>query len=135
MQIERVETRAAVVSLRRPVKTASGMVDRAPLVLIDLLTTDGVVGRSYVFSYFPWALKALEDLVTSLGEMIEGDGVAPMRISEKLRARVTLIGNRALWGWPSPDWTWRPGTHWPGPSRGPSARQAPRGFRGSDPGL
>lgn len=98
MQIERVETRAVVVPLTRPVKTASGTVDRAPLVLIDLLTTDGVVGRSYVFSYYPWALKALDDLVTCLGEMIEGDGVAPMRISEKLRARVMLLGDRNLVG-------------------------------------
>jgi mandelate racemase len=98
VQIERVETCAVVVPLRRPVKTASGTVDRAPLVLIDLLTTDGVAGRSYVFSYFSWALNALDDLVASLGEMIEGDEVAPMRISEKLRARVMLLGDRGLVG-------------------------------------
>jgi mandelate racemase len=98
VQIERVETRAVVVPLSRPVKTASGTVDRAPLVLIDLLTSDGVIGRSYVFSYYPWALKSLEDLVTSLGETIEGDRVAPIAISEKLRARVMLLGDRGLVG-------------------------------------
>ena|SRR5947209_4902129 len=46
MRIEQVKTRAVVVPLRRPVTTASGTVDRAPLVLIDLVTTDGIVGRA-----------------------------------------------------------------------------------------
>jgi hypothetical protein len=41
MRIEQGETRAVVVPLRRPVTTASGTVDRAPLVLIDLVTNDG----------------------------------------------------------------------------------------------
>jgi len=51
---ERVPTEAVVVPLVRPVRTASGTVDRAPLVLIDLVTSDGVVGHAYLFSYYPW---------------------------------------------------------------------------------
>src|SRR4051794_32848650 len=98
MRIEQVKTRAVVVPLRRPVTTASGTVDRAPLVLIDLVTIDGIVGQSYVFSYYPWALKALDDLVAALGAMTQGDPVAPIAITEKLRARVTLLGGRSLVG-------------------------------------
>ena len=98
MRIERVGTRAVVAPLQRPITTASGTVDRAPLVLIDLHTTDGVVGRSYLFSYHPWALRALDALVTGLGEMIVGEVVAPVRLTEKLRAAVVLLGGRGLVG-------------------------------------
>jgi mandelate racemase len=98
MRVERVETHPVVVPLRRVIRTASGTVDRAPLVLIDLVTSDGVTGRSYLFGYYPWALRALDDLVASLGQLIEGDPVAPKVISEKLRARAMLLGARNLVG-------------------------------------
>lgn len=98
MRIERVQTQAVIVPLARPVRTASGTVDRAPLVLVDLVTSDGVVGHAYLFSYYAWALKALDDLVASLGALVQGDGVAPAAISEKLRARAMLLGARNLVG-------------------------------------
>lgn len=97
-RVEQVQTQAVVVPLRRPVRTASGTVDRAPLVLIDLVTTDGVTGRAYLFSYYPWALAPLHDLAAALGEMIVGDPVAPTVISATLRSRVTLLGGRNLVG-------------------------------------
>jgi mandelate racemase len=98
VKVERVETRPVVVPLRRPVKTASGTVAHAPLVLIDLVTTDGIVGRSYLFSYYRFALKPLDTLVAALGQVIAGDPVAPTGISTKLRAQVKLLGARNLVG-------------------------------------
>ena len=98
MRIERVTTQPVVVPLRRPVRTASGTVDRAPLVLIDVVTTDGAVGRSYLFSYYPWALRALNEAVVSLGEIVTGDEVVPAAVTEKLRARAALLGARGLVG-------------------------------------
>ncbi len=98
MQIDRVTTEAVVVPLRRPVRTASGTVDRAPLVLIDLATSEGVIGRAYLFSYYLWALGPLADLVASLGEILQGDPVAPEAITEKLRQRTMLLGSRNLVG-------------------------------------
>ncbi len=98
MLIERVQTQAVVAPLARPITTASGTVDRASLVLIDLHTTDGVVGRSYLFSYHPWALAALAHLVDGLGEMLVGEVVAPARLGEKVRAAVVLLGGRGLVG-------------------------------------
>lgn len=98
MKVDHVEARPLIVPMRRPVKTASGTVDRAPVVLIDLLTSDGVAGRSYLFSYYPLALKALHDLVVALGEVIEGEPVVPEQLSETLRARVMLLGARNLVG-------------------------------------
>ncbi|HEV3363200.1 MAG TPA: enolase C-terminal domain-like protein, partial [Acidimicrobiia bacterium] len=91
-------TETVVVPLGRPVRTASGKVDRAPLVLIDLVTTEGLVGHAYLFSYYPWALGPLGGLVAALGELVVGDPVAPQAISEKLRQRTMLLGSRNLVG-------------------------------------
>ena len=50
MLIDRVTTEVVVVPLSRPVRTASGMVDWAPLVLIDLVCrTAGVDTAAYSF--------------------------------------------------------------------------------------
>lgn len=98
MRVEGVRTTPVVIPLTRPVTTASGTVDRAPLVLIDLRTTDGVVGHAYLFSYYPWALAALDRLVGALAEMIVDDPVAPVALGEKLRGRALLLGGRNLVG-------------------------------------
>jgi mandelate racemase len=98
MRIDRVTTEAVVVPLRRPVRTASGTVDRAPLVLIDLVASEGVIGRAYLFSYYLWALGPLANLVAALGELMQGDPVVPDAITEKLRQRTMLLGSRNLVG-------------------------------------
>ena len=38
---------AAVVTLKRPIVTASGSVNVAPLILIDMLTEEGVTGHTH----------------------------------------------------------------------------------------
>ncbi|MGH9008403.1 MAG: enolase C-terminal domain-like protein [Acidimicrobiia bacterium] len=98
MRIDRVATETVIVPLGRPVRTASGTVDRAPLVLIDLVTTEGLVGHAYLFSYYPWALGPLARLVAALGELVLGDPVVPEALSEKLRQRTMLLGSRNLVG-------------------------------------
>jgi mandelate racemase len=43
--------RAVVVPMPRPLRTASGDVPAAPLVLVDVHTNEGIVGCSYAFAY------------------------------------------------------------------------------------
>ena len=52
LTIGAIRVTPVVVPLDRPITTASGKVDRAPLVLIDLDTKQGVTGRAYLFAYF-----------------------------------------------------------------------------------
>lgn len=49
-RVRGVETHPVVVPLARPIRTASGAMGEAPLLLIDLLTDEGVVGRAYLTS-------------------------------------------------------------------------------------
>jgi mandelate racemase len=98
LRVRGVRTQRVVVPMSRPIRTASGTVAEAPLLLIDLVTDAGVTGRSYLFGYQPLTLAPLAELVGALGAMIEGDPVAPFDLDRKLRARLALLGARGLTG-------------------------------------
>lgn len=98
MKIRDIQARAVVAPLEPPIRTASGHVTQAPLLLIDLATDSGVIGRSYLFGYHAFTLAPLRELVRALAEMIKGDEVAPVEIDKKLRARMALFGTRGLQG-------------------------------------
>lgn len=90
--IRSIRARPVVVPMRRPLQTGSGAVDRAALVLIDLETTDGVVGRSYLIALGVPNLPPLVALVDAMAAMLVGEPLAPFEIERALRARYTLLG-------------------------------------------
>ncbi|MBH1965792.1 MAG: mandelate racemase [Comamonadaceae bacterium] len=94
--IQSIEARAVNVPLEFPVRTSVGIVDTAPLVLIDLKTNAGIVGRSYVFTYTPLALKATLEMVHSLGGLVTGLPLAPADLDTLLSSRLRLIGKTGL---------------------------------------
>jgi mandelate racemase len=98
MKIRDVQVRTVIAPLDPPVRTASGHVTQAPLVLIDLATDAGVTGRSYLFGYHPFTLAPLRELLIALGEFIKGDELVPLEIDRTLRGRMTLFGTRGLQG-------------------------------------
>lgn len=92
LTVRSVATTPVIAPLARPITTASGRIDRAPLVLIDLETNEGVTGRAYVFAYFPFALKPLDALLRELGSLVAGQPLRPREIEAMLRSRFTLLG-------------------------------------------
>lgn len=66
--------------LRYPLQTAAGELAEAPLVLVDLLTGEGVTGRSYLLAYTPLALEPLTRLITNLDDVLAGEPVAPVEL-------------------------------------------------------
>jgi mandelate racemase len=98
MRIRSVDARAVIAPLDPPIRTASGHVTQAPIVLIDLTTDEGIVGHAYLFSYQTFTLAPLRDLVIALGECVKGEPVAPVDLDNALRARMTLFGTRGLQG-------------------------------------
>lgn len=96
LTIASVTARAVNVPLQYPVRTSVGIVATSPLVLIDLTTTSGVVGRSYVFTYTPLALEATRQLVDSLGGAIKGQAVSPVDIERYFSQRLRLVGKTGI---------------------------------------
>ncbi|MEO8144297.1 MAG: enolase C-terminal domain-like protein [Betaproteobacteria bacterium] len=92
LKIKSLSVRAVVVPMRRPLQTSTGAVSIAPLLLVDLQTDGGIVGRSYLFAIGKPHLKPIAALLDAMAEMLQGDALAPFEIEKKLRARYTLLG-------------------------------------------
>ena len=92
MKIESLRVRAVAAPMKRALATSTGAISVAPLLLIDLQTDAGIVGRSYLFGLMQQNLKPLAALVELMGEMVKGDAVLPFDIEAKLRKRHTLLG-------------------------------------------
>ena len=92
LNIARLRVRAVLVPLRLQLQTSTGAVSIAPLVLIDLETTAGITGRAYLFAIGRHNIKPIVALCEAMGEMLNGDPVAPFDIERKLRQKYTLLG-------------------------------------------
>lgn len=92
LKLKGVRVRAVGAPMKRPLATSTGAITVAPLLLIDLATDAGITGRAYLFGINAHHLPPLARLVEAMGEMIQGDALAPFEIEKKLRARHTLLG-------------------------------------------
>jgi mandelate racemase len=92
LTIDHIDVRSVIVPLARGVVTANGVVGIAPLVLVDVTTHSGAVGRAYAFAYSPAFLPALASLTAALAKTLIGIPLAPLNIESQLRSRFTLLG-------------------------------------------
>jgi mandelate racemase len=92
MKITGIRIRAVSAPMRRPLATSTGKVATAALLLIDLQTDQGVVGRSYLFGIGKQNLGPIAKVVEVMADMVKGDEVAPFDLEKKLRARHALLG-------------------------------------------
>ena len=92
MKIKSIRTRAVAAPMKRPLATSTGALTVAPLLLVDLHTDAGPIGRSYLFGIAQHNLKPIAALVEAMAEMLKGDAVAPFELEKKLRARYALLG-------------------------------------------
>ena len=98
MKITAVRTTPVLAPLPRPLRTASGSIERFPLVLIDVATDAGLEGRAYSQVYFSELLAALDRTIAGLGAMIVGLELEPRAVHEHLLRRCRLLGVKNLTG-------------------------------------
>ncbi len=96
--IRNVKARAVVTPIARPVRNAFGVIDAAPLVLIDIATDQGVTGHSYIFGYSRLALKPLVTLIEEIGRDLVGKAVAPFDLMAAMDTKFRLLGWQGLVG-------------------------------------
>ena len=91
-----IAARPVVLKLKRPVVARIATITDWPLILIDLYTEEGVVGRSYLE---PYAVKTMKYLIPALhdfGEMLKGRKVAPLELYEAARRSLHFVGYQGL---------------------------------------
>lgn len=93
-----IRARAVVAPLARPIRTASGAIEASPLLLIDVLTEEGVTGSAYLFAYTPTMLKPLMALVEQLTPLLRGQPVVPLALQQRLERSFRLLGLQGLLG-------------------------------------
>jgi mandelate racemase len=87
-----LRTTAVEVPLRYVLGTSAATVRAAPLLLLDVETEQGIVGRAYVFGYRRSGARAIAAVLQEAAELVAGDAVAPLAIAAKLERRYALIG-------------------------------------------
>src|SRR5262245_721447 len=76
--------------------TSRGVITKAPLLLIDLETEEGITGRSYLWCYFPAAMPAIASILGEVERTVKGETVAPVELWTKLAERFALIGVQGI---------------------------------------
>lgn len=96
--IEKIEVQAIRLPMTEPHRTASGVVSESPLVLTEIHTSEGVVGRSIVFTFTAMSLKAVAEMVKGLNPLLEQKPLTPSAVNDQLMARFRMLGTQGLVG-------------------------------------
>jgi mandelate racemase len=91
-----IKARPVVLKLARPVVARIATLTDWPLVLIDLYTDEGIVGRSYLEPYTAKAMKYLIPALHDFGEMLEGHQVTPIELHALARKSLHFVGYQGL---------------------------------------
>lgn len=83
---------AVKLPMKRPLGTSARRIDEACLLLVDLLTEDGVEGHGYAFCYLPSIARSLVPLVAELGEQLAGLPLAPLDLAHAVSRHFKLPG-------------------------------------------
>ena len=94
LTLKSVRARPVVLKLKRPVIARIATLADWPLILIDLYTEEGVIGRSYLEPYIPKSMRYLIPALHDLGEMLKGRPLAPLEIYELAESRCISLATR-----------------------------------------
>lgn len=87
-----LRTQLVEVPMRFALGTSADVVRRAPLLLVDLRTTEGLVGHSYLFCYRRSGGRAIADVLEDVSELTRGKPLEPLQLASFLERRLALLG-------------------------------------------
>lgn len=91
-----IRARPVVLTLKRPVVARIATITEWPLVLIDLITEEGIVGRSYLEPYIVNSMPYLIQALTDFGNLLKGRRVAPFELYDATRKSLHFVGYEGL---------------------------------------
>jgi mandelate racemase len=96
LTLRSLRARPVLLTLKRPVVARIATIDVWPVILIDLTTEEGVVGRAYLEPYVPKAMTYLVPALHDLGAMLAGQRVAPLAFYRAARRSLHFVGYAGL---------------------------------------
>jgi mandelate racemase len=91
-----IQVRPVVLKLKRPVVARIATITEWPLILIDLQTEQGIVGRSYLEPYVVKAMRYLIAALHDIGDMLKGHRIAPFELYDAARKSLHFVGYEGL---------------------------------------
>jgi mandelate racemase len=96
LTVRSVRARPVLVPLKRPIVSRVGLFSDWPLILIDLETNEGIVGRSYLEPYLKLSARYIVPMIEDLGQALKGQRVAPFDEYRKAIGSLHLVGREGL---------------------------------------
>jgi len=96
LTLKGVRARPVVVPLRRPVVSKVGLFRDWPLILIDLYTNEGVVGKSYLEPYLKQSARYIVPVIEDLAEAAQGQPLAPFDVYRRGVGSLHLVGREGV---------------------------------------
>ncbi len=96
LTVKGLRARPVLLKLKRPVVARVATITEWPLILIDLDTDEGIVGRSYLEPYTAKAMKYLIPALLDLGEMLKGHSLAPVELYSLARKSLHFVGYQGM---------------------------------------
>lgn len=91
-----IDVRAVLVPLRRPVVSKVGLFSDWPLILIDLHTNEGIVGRSYLEPYLKDSARYIIPAIQNLAAAHIGNALTPLDAFQANRRALNLVGYEGI---------------------------------------
>jgi mandelate racemase len=82
--------------LRRPIVARIATITEWPIILVDLLTEEGIVGRSYLEPYIVRSMRYLVPALSDLAALLKGRRVAPIELFDAARKSLHFVGYEGL---------------------------------------
>lgn len=96
LTLRSIRARPVVLKLKRPVIARIATITDWPLVLIDLHTEEGIIGRSYLEPYVVKSMRYLIPALNDLAELLKGRRIAPTELYEAARKSLHFVGYQGL---------------------------------------
>ena len=96
LTIKSIRARPLLLKLERPIVAKIAMISDWPVVLVDLFTNEGIVGRSYIEPYTAKTMKYIVAALEDFGELLQSRPVAPLEIFELARKSLHFVGYQGL---------------------------------------
>src|SRR3989442_2713481 len=96
LTLKSVRARPVVVPLKRPVVSKVGLFRDWPMILIDLYTSEGVVGHSYLEPYLKQSMRYIIAAIEDLADAAKGQPVAQFDGYRRGIGSLHLVGREGV---------------------------------------